>query len=577
MSLVARRPASEPASTESLGGLLADLMVAAGCQHFFLLTGGDNAFFKELLERGVSMALARSERSAAFMADAYARVLGRPSFVYGQYGPGAAVVLSGLIDAYLASTPVIAVASETNTRTVHRRSYQELDQQSMYHAVVKWAARVETAERAPDLFRAALRESVVGCPGPTYLGVPSDLLLERVAIADDDRSHDLPLSIPPHRPSASTDEIQSIVDALRLADKPVVLAGGGSVLSRAYTELRDFADLLQIPVATTAAGKGVITETHALSLGVTGRYSRASANSIVKSSDCVLAIGTRLNDMTTDSGRLFGPHATVLHVDIDPTTIGRNHRVGAFAVGDAARVLAQVTEALTEDAARVAGRWRDWRAFCTAETDAWRLKRSAIESEYGREISPFNVVGALRQTLEPNDILVADTGYMAAWTAALYDVRAAGRTYLRTAGSLGWALPASLGAQLAIGTGARVVCVTGDGGLGYHLADIETAVRLRLPVIFVVMNNRSLAFEHQVQIKTLGRSLPEVNDFADVEYADAAQALGASARRIDDPSDLVPAVREALHDGGPVLLDIRTDRDARAPVTHFESIEERPL
>ena len=153
------------------------MLANAGVEHFFLLTGGDNAFLSALARNGIAMVLARSERSAAFMADAYSRLRGQPSFVYGQFGPGAAVVLSGLVDSTLANTPVVALVSDTKTDVIYSGAYQELDQLALFRPIVKWAARVERGDRAPDLLRAAIRNAVTGCPGPTYLGVPSDLLL----------------------------------------------------------------------------------------------------------------------------------------------------------------------------------------------------------------------------------------------------------------------------------------------------------------------------------------------------------------------------------------------------------------
>ena len=191
-------------------------------------------------------------------------------------------------------------------------------------------------------------------------------------------------------------------------------------------------------------------------------------------------------------------------------------------------------------------------------------------------LAPAAVVAALREVLGPTDLVVADTGHMAAWTAALYDVQQSGVQHIRTAGSLGWALPASLGAQLARPLD-RVACVTGDGGIGYHLADIETAVRRKLPVVFVLMNNGTLGFEYQVQRKRLGRVDPSFIDFGAVDYAGVARACGAGGRRVTERADLVPALREALADGGPFLLDVDIDRAANAPVTNFEDLEEREL
>lgn len=565
---------------DTVGAVIADMLVAAGCRHYFLLTGGDNAFFGELMQRGVKMVLARSERSAAFMADAYARLTGRPSFVYGQFGPGATVVVSGLIDARLANTPVVVIASEAKTDVIHRSSYQEVDQQALFRPLVKWLARLERADRTPDLLRSALREAVVGCPGPTYLGVPNDVMLLPAGVPEEARWVDqATVAFPAHRPAADPTDIERVASLLRLATRPIILAGGGTVLSEAYDGIAALAEELGIPVVTTASGKGAIAETHELAIGVAGRYSRTVANRLLREADAVLAIGTRLNDMTTNRGRAINPDAAVAQVDVDPTTVGLNWRLDAAAIGDAAAVLRQIHDAITDDCDRLRRSWEDWRMRCVAARDEWLSRREVFEAAALQRtpVSPVSVVGALRRVLAPTDVVVADTGYMAAWTSALYDVPKAGRGHLRTAGSLGWALPASLGAQIAVGDARRVACVIGDGGLGYHLADIETAVRLRLPVVFAVLNNGTLAFEYQVQQKLMGTHLTDVTEFADVDYAGAARALGAQGERVDNPAEVEPALRRALASGEPTLLDIRTDRDAQAPVTNFEGLEERPL
>jgi acetolactate synthase-1/2/3 large subunit len=567
-------------TTTSVGGLIAGMLAECGTRHFFLLTGGDNAFFGELLARDIDVVLARSERSAAFMADAYSRLTGRPAFVYGQFGPGAAVVLSGLVDAYLGNSPVVAIASEVKTDVAGTAAYQELDQQALFKPVVKWGARLERADRTSDMLRAAISRSIAGCPGPTYLGVPSDMLLEPVATPPAGRYADTgAASVPAHRPQASISEARKIADILTVAKRPVVLAGGGAILSGAYAECGQLAELLDIPVVTTAAGKGAISEQHSLAIGVAGRYSRVCANSVLKQADVVLALGTRLNDMTTDRGRVIDQAARVLQVDVDPSVLGRNWPVAAVAHADVASFLGQLQTLLAPVAEPLRSGWSEWAQSCRSTRDAWLVARAEVECDIAGQlpISPVHVMRVLRETLGNDDVVVADTGYMAAWTSALYDVRDAGRGHLRTAGSLGWGLPASLGAQLALGPAGRAICVTGDGGIGYHFTEIETAVRLGLPVVIVLLNNGTLAFERHVQKYELDAEYPALNDFADVDYAAAARAFGADGETVVDPADLGPALRRALKHDGPTLIDVRTDPAVLAPVTNYEAFAPRVL
>jgi acetolactate synthase-1/2/3 large subunit len=556
----------------TVGSVAADLFVSHGVEHLFLLTGGDNDFLLKLRDRGVDVVLARSERSSAFMADAYARLTGKPSFVYGQFGPGAMVVLSGLIDALYGKSPVVAFASETNRGVVQRFAYQELDQVALYRPVVKWGTRVERADRLPDLFRTAIREAVTGVPGPTYLGVPTDLLLESTPAPVDLSADPATLQAPAYQVRPAPGEVERIAEALAVAKRPVLVAGTGTIVGRAWNEVTALAEALSLPVVTTAGGKGAIAETHRLAHGVTGRYSRVSANEIVRRADFLLVVGSRLNDMTTNREQTIRPGARVAHVDVDPGALGRAYRADQAVLGDAALTLADLTAALDGHPG-----WSDWADEAAAVTDAWRERRAAVEARAtGGPLAPASVIGALREALGPSDVVVADTGHMAAWTAALYDVRAPGLQHVRTAGSLGWALPAALGAQLAR-PDDRIVCVTGDGGIGYHIADIETAVRRGLPVVFVLMNNGTLGFEYQVQRKRLGRVDPSFIDFAPVDHAAIARACGAGGRRVTTQEELLPALHEALADGRPYLLDVAIDRGAAAPVTNFEDIEEREL
>lgn len=556
----------------TVGGVTADLFRAYGAEHLFLLTGGDNAFLFELRDRGVDLVLARSERASAFMADAYARLTGKPTFVYGQFGPGAMVVLSGLIDALYGKSPVVAVASEASRAVVQRYAYQELDQVALFRPVVKWGARVEVAGRLPDLFRTAVREAVTGVPGPTYLGIPTDLLLEETATPAA-YAESMFMHAPAVRPRPAAAAVEALARALSSAERPVLLAGTGVISSGAWDEVTALAEAYSLPVVTSVGGKGAIRETHPLAHGVTGRYSRASANDIVRRADFVLAVGSRLNDMTTNRGQTVTAGHRIAHIDVDTASLGRTVEEELSVVGDAKAALADLAEALAPHAG-----WAGWAAEAAAVTEAWKERRAEAERATPADggLSPVAIVGALRDALGPTDVVVADTGHSAAWTSTFFDVQQAGMQHVRTAGSLGWGLPAALGAQLAR-PDDRVVCVIGDGGIGYHLADIETAVRRGLPVVVVLLNNGTLAFEYQVQRKRLGRVDPTFLDFADTDYAAIARAFGAAGRRVSAQDELAPALAEALADGGPVLLDVETDRGANAPVTNFEDLEPRSL
>lgn len=556
----------------TVGRVLAEMLGQYGTKHFFLLTGGDNAFLLDLRDQGIRHVLARSERSAAFMADAYARLTGQAAFVYGQFGPGAVVALSGLIDANFAKSPVVGLMSDTKTDVRHRGAYQEIDQVAMFRPFTKWAGRVERPDRAADMLRTAIRAAVSGSPGPAYLGVPSDMLLDETtvdgAFIDPDTQH-----VPTARTRPDPDAVTRAADLLASASQPVLLAGTGCVVSGAWDAVRSLAEAHDLPVVTSVGGKGSLPETHRLCHGVVGRYSRRSANDVLRQADVVLAVGTRLNDMTTDRGRAISPSAKIIQIDVDPASIGLNLRAEIEIVGDALACLRDLAEAMPRQC-----RFTEWAQAAGQVTEEWLADRVRVEEGLAdAPISPVRVMAALREVLDERDLLVTDTGHMAAWTSVLYDVRVPGLIHLRTAGSLGWALPACLGAQLAA-PDRRVVAVTGDGGVGYHLAELETAARLKLPVVVVVINNGILAFEKHVQAKILGDVEPTLTDFsAEADYAAAARALGAGGERVHSGADMAKALRRALDSGGPYLLDVITDPMASAPVTNYQHLEAKIL
>jgi acetolactate synthase-1/2/3 large subunit len=322
-------------------------------------------------------------------------------------------------------------------------------------------------------------------------------------------------------------------------------------------------------------GKPAIASDHANFVGIIGRYSSIAANSLVENADCVLALGTRLGGLATNGWRLPAPDATVLQIDQDPTAFINPYYPEVGVVADLRQALSALTAA-TDSETNKHNRGGTWLAHGQAMAAQWReeLHAQTLAVHDATPLSPLTVLAALRPYAR-DCTLVADTGYMAAWTGALFPVERP-NAFFRAAGSLGWALPASLGVQLA--RPEKVVCVSGDGGLGYHLADIETAVRYRLPVVILVLNNDCLAFEyHEQKYRWNGDVIAQANDFTRVDYARVAEALGASARRVETREALVDALAVAMQASGPYLIDIAIDREAYPPVTNFEAHLRRAL
>ena len=560
----------------SVAQAIAQTLKAYDTKHFFLLTGGDQDLWIALRDADIQMVLSRSERSAAYMADAYARLTNKPAFTYGQFGPGAAVLVGGLVDAFWAGVPIIAITSSSNTMTRYKSEYQELDQKPLFQAFTKMNVELPRPDRAAEILRSAIRAAVTGNPGPVHIDVPMDMFGMN---AGDPSIYAEPqfMRYPALRPSPGEDDVEKAFRLLLEAERPVVLAGAGVLASQAWDELTKLSELLNLPVATTMGGKGSIAETHPNSVGVVGRYSRKHANEIASEADVVLAIGCTLGALATDTFRLPSPDAKVIHVDIDPTVLGTAYREEVSMSADAKATLMAMLEYSSNRNRQLPSNNSEWLEHVKTRIGAWReAYAEAATSSHPGAIAPYAVFKSLQEVLNPQDVVVADTGYMGAWSGALYEVKAPGSNFIRTGGSLGWALPAALGAQVARPQD-RVIAIIGDGGVGYHIGDMETAKRLNLPVVVLILNNRSLAFEYHIQKYLFDTEVGVVNDLYDTNYADVARAFGWFGKRIEEATEITEALREALESGEPAVVEVMIDKEAMAPVTYYESVIDRAV
>ncbi len=554
----------------TVAAALVDRLLAFGTEYFFLLTGGDQPLWIALHDAGVKMVLARSEFSSVYMADGYARASGRPGITYGQAGPGAANVAAALADPFWAQSPVVALTGAMATGSMYKVEYQALDQMPLFAPLTKWSGFAASPERVPDLVSVAVTQAMAGSRGPVHLDIPKDYFGREIEV-DKPEANGFGAASP-----ASPDDgtVCAVLEHVLAAERPVILAGDGVVGAKAEAALQTFVEALGIPVATTMGGKTSFPGDHPLNLGVTGRYSARVANDVVAKSDCVIVVGSRLGGLATNGYTVPNRKAKVLQIDTDPAVFDVTYAATVRLVADARLAL----EALgRETKGRTLG--ADAAAWATAarqKIQAWRdeVKAATERPANGPSLSPFEVIAVLVK-FNREITIVADTGYMAAWTGVLYPtVRS--RSYFRAIGSLGWALPASLGVQLA--RPEKVVCITGDGGIGYHLADIETAVRLRLPVVILVLDNGGLIFEyHEQKYRHQGRVISEANDFTDAKYSAVARGLGAEGVRVRTRHEFERAFKVALESDRPTVIDVMVDREAFPPVTNFEKTLARTI
>ena len=504
------------------------------------------------------------EASAAYMADGYARASGRPGLCAAQV-VGAHNLAAGLRDAFLAHSPVIALTGGRDPHTKFRKVYQEVDDVPAFDGVTKMNATIDSVERIPDMLRQAFRVATTGAPGPVHLQFAGN----EGQLDADEAEMDLLVeqqyaSVPPFRPIAPDSDLTKALDLLGQAERPVIVAGGGVRASGAGAALVSLAERLSIPVATSLNGKDVIPGTHPLSVGVVGTYSRGSANRVVLDADLVFFVGSETGGMTTHFWKVPPLGARVIQLDIDPEALGRNYPPLLAINADARTALERMVDLAGKPAAPT-----PWSQVAAGHVNDWRLEYAPLLESEQAPMRPERLCAELTDLVPDDGIVVVDTGHAGMWMGGMFDVTASTQNYLRSAGHLGWAFPASLGAKCAQPE-RPVVCFTGDSGFWYHVAEIETAVRWGINSITVVNNNHSgnqskRGFDRVYGGKQTETAL-EMWVFTEVDFAALAEHIGAVGIRVEKPADLAPAFDRALSADRPVILDVVTDIDALAPV-----------
>lgn len=518
-------------------------------------------YYASLAESGVRHVLARSEASAAMMADGYARTGFRAGVVDGVGGPGAANLGVGLIEASGASSPVVAVTGDNSRHTRGREVIQDADNEAILGPHVVASYDPETPARAVEASRQVVREAVTGVPSPVHLNLTEDVLAAEID-EDDWTAPDVSAEFPATRPEPEAGAVAEAAEILDDAERPVVIAGEGALRSRAWDAVTDLAHSLDAPVATSMNGKGAIAETDDHAVGVAGRWGFCRvANDAVSEADAILAVGCRLGELTTVGWSLLPEDASLVHVDLDPAWLGKTYEADVPIMADVRATVEQLAERVSGDPARadriesLAEARREW--FESHEDD--------LESD-AQPIRPQRVFREVERRTPDDAIVVSATSFTGFFTGAFYRVREAGVKYLQARGSDGinYCLPQALGVQVA-NPDTAVVAVSGDGGIGYHIADLETAVREELPVTVVVANNQSLGSSKVSQMATTNTTLS--TDFApETDYAEVARGFGCEAAVVEDPADLPDLLGEAVDSDDPWLLDVRVDPYASPPV-----------
>lgn len=545
------------------GKLLADTVHGYGISHVFFMPYIAPRALMEMEKLGIKRVQTHGEKAAAYMADAYARVKRAPGLCMAQ-SVGAVNLAAGLQDAWLSCSPVVAITGREWQSNQLRHAYQEVDHHAPFSVVTKYSAYVANPTELSQHLRQAFRAATTGTPQPTHIDLQGidgsgvvNVEAELEVVVEEQFA-----TLPPFRPTADQESIDAALALLSAAEKPVIVAGGGVTTSGARAELIALAEKLSIPVATALNAKAMFPADHPLAVGVPGSYSRACSNQIVCEADLLFYIGSHTGGQLTNNYTIPPPGVKVIQLDINPAEIGRNYAISVGLQGDvraSLRRMLQSTEAAPERSAwigRVRGLVSNW----------WE----EVDQHYSSDDLPMRPERLCKELSEhmPEDvILVSDTGHSGVWTGTMLDFRHPEQSYIRCSGSLGWGLPAAMGAKCARPE-RPVLCFTGDGGIWYHIAELETAVRCGINTVTLVNNNHSLNQERDGVEAIYGGTTTGSDElwlFEDTDFAAIAESMGCLGITVDKPGEIAGALERAFAAERPVVIDVKTAVEGIAP------------
>ena len=534
------------------------LLKEYGSTHIFYQSAILWKGIKEASKSGIKCVRAHSETAAGYMADGYARITKRPGICAVQ-SIGSANLVAGIHDAWLATTPVIALTGRRTAAFQDRNTYQESDHKALFSGVTKYNSDVADPQEFPFILRQCFREAVTGKPRPVHmdlLGCNAEIL-EDADIKEPFFADNVFGKYPPFRPSADKSMVNGAAAAINAAQKPLIIAGRGANISEAGQAIYELAQKADIPVATTVDGKTIIDEDDPLWAGILGFYGMWCTNKAAKESDLVILIGSKTSDQTTLSWQAPQREKRVIQIDIAGDELGRNYPNATCLQGDARMVVEQLTQAIDE-------KKRDaWRRQVTGYISGYLSEQSAIGKDDAEPISTAYLCKELSKLLPDDVIFVSDTGYSAIWSATTIRMKCT-QDFIRTSGTLGWSFPASLGVKCGA-PGRPVVCFLGDGAFYYHLQEVETAVRNNIKTVTIINNNMMFTQNYHETIESIfsndEQKAKESVGFSDVNFAAIAENFGALGIRVEKPEELRPAIERALASDRVTVLDVRTGTD----------------
>jgi acetolactate synthase-1/2/3 large subunit len=523
-----------------------------GVKEIFGLPGGANLpMYDELYKSNIRHILVRHEQSAAHMADGYGRVSRRAGVCFATSGPGATNIVTGLATANADSSPMVAITGQVPTAMIGRDAFQESDIIGIANPVVKYSFQPVRAVDIPEVVKKGFYIAETGRPGAILIDIPKDVQTNEAEIPFPEE-----VKIRGYHPWTDPDvvAIEKAIKLLLSSTKPVILAGGGVIISSAFAELQSLAEMLMIPVVSTFKGKGAFPENHALSLGPIGMHGHAEANKIMSEADCVLAIGTRFSDRSVGRFDEFEKNLKIIHLDVDPAEIGKNQTTSVAIVGDVKASLRIFVKLLMQ------------KAFKKTEENEW-LKHVTEVKQYWRdnlklhpgELTAARILRKLREVMPAQSMVTTEVGQHQMWASLFYDVIAPGTFFSSTGlGTMGWGFPAAIGAKAAR-PDLPVVDIAGDGSFNMTENSLATSVLDNLPVIVFLVNNYTLGMVAQWQRTFYDRRMIGVDQKQCPDYCKLAESYGAQGIRVGNLDELGQAIRAGLKSDIATVIDIPID------------------
>ena len=523
-----------------------------GVDIVFGLPGGANLpIYDELVDANFRHVLVRHEQAAGHMADGYARIKRKAGVCMATSGPGATNLITGIATAHADSIPMVAITGQVPVAMIGKDAFQETDIIGIANPCTKYAFQPRKAVEIPEVIKKAFYITESGRPGPVLVDIPKDVQQEKAEIEFPDL-----IKVRGYKPAFDPDlsQIEKAMALIMKAEKPIIMAGGGVILSGAFHELQTLAEILMCPVVTTFKGKGAFPENHPLAMGPIGMHGHAEANKIIIEADCIIAIGARFSDRSVGRFDEFGKGMSIIHLDVDPAEIGKNKSVDVAVVGDVKSSLRTLVKMLTTKGMR-----KD-------PDNSWLKRRKELIEyytstikDYSREITAKKTLKKLRELLPSEAIVTTEVGQCQMWASLHFDVITPGTFFSSTGlGTMGFGFPASIGAKAAK-PDVPVIDIAGDGSFNMTENSLAVSVLEKLPVIVFLLNNYMLGMVAQWQRTFYNRRYMGVQQNRCPDYVKLAESYGAQGMRVQSINELDKAIKAGLSSDVATVIDIPID------------------